>query len=112
MRAGEWPCPFSGQPGDHLHHMTGRAANGKYLDPELVGPLVAGQHRLEHQSWDPSFSDGVDGESDVLRLRRIAHHLVRLGEHKEGGVVLLPAFVVRQIGVTLHRIADRLEGRP
>src|SRR5664280_2283809 len=110
MRAKDWSCPFTGRKGDH--HMTGRSADGDYLDPDLVVPLVAEQHRLEHQSWDPSFADSVEGTPAVLCLRRIAHLFVRLGEHCEGGLVVLPATVVHQVGATLHRIADRLEGRP
>jgi hypothetical protein len=48
----------------------------------------------------------------VLRLRRDAHLCVRLGEHHADGLVTLPAESVRQLGVSLHDIANQLEANP
>lgn len=106
MRADDQQCVFLGRPADHLHHGTGRDADGDYLDPLLVVPLVARQHVVEHQGWNVAgIGDGVAG-SNFLRLRRIGYLLVRMGEHHGIGYVVLPASFVRQMGLMLHRVAD------
>ena len=92
--------------------MTGRSSEGEYFDPDLVIPLVVEMHQLEHQSWDAAFADGVDGNPATLRLRRMAHLLVRLGEFHEHGVIVLPTPFIRQLGKSLHLIADEIEWEP
>jgi hypothetical protein len=108
MRARDWPCPFSGRRADNGHHLSGRDADGRYLDPLLLLPLIRRQHHLEHQCWGWSFADGVVVDPNFLRLRRTGHLLVRLGEHHHGGVVVLPAETVRELGLMLHRVANDL----
>jgi hypothetical protein len=107
MRADSYRCVFhSERPADHLHHVTGRDADGDYLDPLLVVPLAHRQHVVEHQAWNVAgIGDGAAG-SNVLRLRRVGHLLVRMGEHHGIGFVVLPASFVRQMGLMLHRVAD------
>ena len=112
MRARDWPCPFLGRPADQLHHLTGRDADGRYFDPLLVVPVVGSQHVAEHVGWRAvGFGDGSTALPDVLRLRRVAHFLVRLGEHHGGGVVVLPAPSVRALGLVLHGVAESVERR-
>ena len=111
MRASDWSCSFTGAPG--ITSTIGLAECEWGLPRPGVGQSPDCRATPARTSIVGSVvSDGVDGDPDVLRLRRIAHHLIRLGEHKESDVIPLPAFVVRQLGVILHRIADRLEGRP
>ena len=103
--AREQRCVFTGRPADEWHHVTGRDSLGRYLDPHLVIPLSRRQHVLEHQGWGPDVADGVAGHPNVLRLGRMGRLLVRLGEFHVDGEVVLPAETVRQIGLTLNRIA-------
>jgi hypothetical protein len=104
-RARDYSCVFTRRVAEHLHHVTGRRADGAYLDVDLVLPLVVVQHNREHQSWGPKFKDMVDGDPDVLRLMRLASLSIRLGEHHADGYVTLPAFFFVQLGQTLHAIA-------
>jgi hypothetical protein len=109
MRATEWYCPFEDCSAEHLHHITGRSTSGAYMDEALVIPLSAAQHRLEHQVWNMlGVGDGCDGPEMWLVLSRISAHLVRLGDHNQGGVVIWPAETIRQLGRTLGRIAQEL----
>jgi len=105
--ARDFECAFTGQPADELHHPTGRNAAGRYLDPDFVLPTVRRQHNLEHQSWGPSYKETVVDDPDVLRLRRTGHLLIRLGEHRTGASVELPAAFAVALGLMLHQIADR-----
>jgi hypothetical protein len=107
LRASDWFCPFEGIPADHCHHLTGIDLTGRYHDENLVMPLCAQQHRVEHQVWNMlGIGDGYHGSPNWLRLRRISAHLVRLGEHNRDGVVIWPAETAYQIGLTLGRIAE------
>jgi hypothetical protein len=107
MRATDFACLFLGRPADHLHHPTGRDADGRYLDPNLVAPLSRSMHVGEHQGWRAlGIGEGSRAAANVLRARRLAHLLVRMGEHHGIGVVVLPASMVREMGKVLHRIAD------
>jgi hypothetical protein len=110
MKARDWYCPFTGRPAEHLHHLTGCDAEGAYLDLLLVLPLLRRQHVIEHQCWSEEFADGVDTDPNVLRLRRSGHLFIRLGEHHAGGVVVLPAIAVAEMGRMLNRVADRIAG--
>ncbi len=51
-RAADYLCVFVGRRADHLHHPSGRDADGKYLDRDLVIPLARVQHDLEHVALD------------------------------------------------------------
>jgi len=102
-------CVFTGRIADARHHVTGRGADGLYLDPALVVPLARRQHVVEHSGWRVvGIGEGVDVRTDVLRLRRAAFHLVRLGEHHGAGVAMMPATFLRELGLMLHRIAADL----
>jgi hypothetical protein len=112
-RARDWCCPFDEDPAEHLHHWTGRDSAGRYLDPDLVGPLTAKNHRAEHQVWSAlGIADGTGHNPDYLRLRRSGVQLVRLGEHHEGGVVQVPADTLKHFGRMLCGISDRLVPHP
>jgi hypothetical protein len=92
------------------HHPTGRDANGDYLDPGLTVGLSRRQHVVEHQGWRVAgFGEGSKAADNVLRLRRLGHLLVRMGEHHGIGVVVLPASLVRTIGRVMQRIANDLD---
>jgi hypothetical protein len=105
-RAREWNCPFTGQPADALHHETGRDADGEYLDPELVLPLVRDQHVLEHQIWRMTgIGENLRADSNWLRCCRMGQQLVRLGKFHGDGTVTLPAAFVLQLGLFLLRMA-------
>lgn len=108
-RAGERRCPFSGKPADELHHVTGRV-RGRYADPDLVIPLTRSEHALEHTCWRAAgIGEGAHVEPVVVRLRRIGHLLVRLAEHHVGGVIELPDFTVRELGLLLLRVSDEID---
>jgi hypothetical protein len=110
FRARDWYCPFDDCPADHLHHMAGRSSTGLYLVEGLVSPLTAGQHRAEHQVWNfLGIGDGCSACQSWLILRRAGAHLVRMGDHNEGGVVILPAETVSGLGLTLNRVADDID---
>jgi len=109
MHASNYFCAFTNRPAEHCHHATGKDSSGRYLDPQLVLPLVAVQHHREHQSWGPSFKDFAEDDPSELRLRRLGSLSIRLGEHHRDGYVVLPAFFVVQLGQTLHCIANDLE---
>jgi hypothetical protein len=107
--AREWRCPFTGEPADQLHHLTCRGADGKYLDPEFVVPLVVDQHVIEHQVSDRSgVGEDVRANPNWLRLRRTGLFLVRLGEFHGEGTVTLPSPFVRQLGLLLLRVAAEI----
>ena len=111
--AREQRCVFTGRLADELHHGSGQDPLGRYLDPHLVIPLSRRQHVLEHQGWGTEIADGVASHLNVLRLGRMGRLLVRLGEFHVDGEVVLPAETVRQIGLTLNRIAlDQKEVGP
>jgi hypothetical protein len=91
-------------------HWTGRNASGHYLDKPLQGPLTGQQHSTEHQVWNfLGIGDGCDGCRNWLRLKRAGAHLARMGEANDGGVVILPAKTVRQLGLVLGDIADDID---
>src|SRR6516165_530675 len=65
------------------HHVTGRAADGSYLDPELWGRQCATCHPLIHEDWNTaSVRDEISPDTFLdsleLRLRRTAIFLGRL----------------------------------
>lgn len=106
MRARDWRCPFTGRPADHLHHPTGRDADGNYFDPSFVVPLVRAQHVAEHQVWERSgVGEREREDSTWLRLRRVALLLVRLADFHQNGTVTLPAASLGQLGTLLLDIA-------
>jgi hypothetical protein len=97
---------FLGRLADELHHITGRDADGIYLDPAFVVPLERRQHVVEHTGWHVvDVDEGADHGPNFLRLTRTGLHLVRLGEHHGEDTVILPAPYVRELGLMLHRIA-------
>jgi hypothetical protein len=107
--AREWSCPFTGEPADQLHHPTGRGADGKYLDQELVVPFILDQHVIEHQAWDRTkIGEDIVANPNWLRLRRTGQLLVRLGEFHGEGTVSLPSPFVRQLGFLLLRVAAEI----
>jgi hypothetical protein len=110
-RAADHRSPFSGRRAEHLHHMTGTDADGAYFDPRLLLPLTLTEHVRTHQSWGSAWREGVNGNAEVLRLRRSSNELIRLGERHVGGVVVLPAETVLELGRMQRDIADHLEDR-
>ena len=109
MHAGDLHCVFVGRVADEIHHVTGRGADGLYLDNPFVVPLVRRQHVVEHTSWRVvGIDEGAGLSPNILRLRRTGLHLVRLSEHHGDGVVMLPATFVRELGLMLHRVAADL----
>lgn len=112
MRAKDWRCPFSDLPGDQLHHLSGRGAEGNYLFPDLVVPLVKTQHVLEHQAWRVAeVTDGRAGDPAVLFLMRSGLFMVRLADNHGDGVVTLPAFTLLELGRALMATAHTVEPR-
>jgi hypothetical protein len=72
------------QPG-RRHHLTGRAADGSYLDPDLWGRLCATCHPLVHEDWNTAgVCDDITPETFLdsleLRLRRTAILLGRIAD--------------------------------
>jgi hypothetical protein len=105
-RATDYRCVFLGRLADEMHHVTGRDADGVYLDPALVVPLVRRQHVVEHTGWRVvEVDEGADRCPNFLRLTRTGLHLVRLGQHHGEGAVLLPAPFIRELGMMLQRVA-------
>ena len=73
------------------HHLTGRDADGRYLDPDLKLPCCHDHHELAHDDWrilnlqDPSEKEHSDAglsfvERVERRLRRAASFMARLAE--------------------------------
>jgi hypothetical protein len=109
IRAGDFPCVFLGRRADHLHHVTGTDGDGVYLDPLLVVPLSAPQHDIEHVGWRAlGIGEGAALPPNTLRLVRISHLLIRLGD-VEAPTVVLPTVFVRELGRTLRGVADDRE---
>jgi hypothetical protein len=76
-------CLFCGEADACRHHLTGRDADGKYLDPALRGPLCPSCHPLVHEDWNTAgVRDRITPttflDSLQLRLRRTALFLGRL----------------------------------
>ena len=111
-RAADHLDPFNGRQAEHLHHVTGKDADGRYFDPMFMIPLTSIQHVREHQSWGPMFKDRVHGDDAMLRLRRAGHLLVRLGDHHAGDGVVLPALFVHHLGLVLHEVANERKRQP
>lgn len=104
-------CAFSGRAAEHGHHATGRGADGRYLDPDLVIPLTRRMHVVEHVALRRSgLDDPTTMSSALLRLRRAGHLFVRLGEHHGEGSVIIPARFVGSVGHMLVGVADELGG--
>lgn len=109
-KASDFLCVFVGRCADHLHHPTGRDAEGNYLDRDLLIPLARGQHDLEHVALNGTlFGDRSDLPPNVLRLRRTAHILLRLVDHHCTETVSLPVSFIGELALMLHRIARDLE---
>ena len=109
-RASDHLCVFCGRGADHLHHPSGRDADGNYLDPDLVVPLTRVHHDLEHVALNGTlFGDASPHSPDVLRLRRTAHLLLRLVDHIGTETIPLPMSFVGELALMLHRIARDLE---
>lgn len=83
--------PFTGAAASDWHHVSGRGPDGHYFDPDLVVPLTRRQHVVEHQLWRAGGIDKAKGSIRVIRHRRIATLLCRLGR-KEGNVTLPASF--------------------
>lgn len=89
-------CLFCGGRDACRHHLTGRDANDRYLDPRLWGRLCDSCHPLEHEDWNtagardrispPTFLDSLQ-----MRLRRTALFLGRLAPTIPGPVGQLVA---------------------
>jgi hypothetical protein len=102
-------CVFIGRAADEWHHGSGKGADGLYLDPAFVVPLTRRQHVVEHVGWrELGIGEGVNLSPGILRLRRTAFLLVRLGEHHGTGVVTLPAPSVRALGRLINEVANEL----
>jgi hypothetical protein len=77
------PCLCCDRGPGRRHHLTGRAADGSYLDPDLCGRLCATCHPLVHEDWNTAgVSDEISPDTFLdsleLRLRRTAIFLGRL----------------------------------
>jgi hypothetical protein len=82
-------CIVCGAPATRWHHVTGRDARGRYLDPDFVVPLCHDDHELTH---------------DDLRL---------LGVDKAGGppgpgwtITEALEFALRRLGAGASRVAE------
>ncbi len=83
------PCAACGHQATHRHHLTGRDASGRYLDPDLWTWLCHDDHSIQDDDWR---SIGVDGTPSVpmflerleLSLRRNATFFARLDEAAGG----------------------------
>jgi hypothetical protein len=108
-RAGDFHCAFLGRRADHLHHVTGTDADGVYLDPLLVVPISAPQHDIEHVGWRAlGIGEGAALPPDTLRLLRISHLFIRLGD-VDTPTGVLPTIFLRELGRTLQRVAGERE---
>jgi hypothetical protein len=109
-KASDHTCVFLGCSANHLHHPTGRTVSGEYLDPELTVPIAHREHVNEHTLWRAvDIGEKSTMPDNLLRLLRLGHFLVRVGEHHDIGAVVLPAWTVREIGKALNRIATDME---
>lgn len=84
-------CVVCGGPDACRHHLTGRDAGGKYLDPALRGLLCPSCHPLTHEDWNTAgvrdrISPATFLDSLQLRLRRTALFLGRLAPTIPGPV--------------------------
>lgn len=98
--------PFTGQPAEEFHHVSGRGPDGHYLDPDLVVPLTRRQHVIEHQLWRAAGIDKVKGSVRVVRLQRIANLVCRIGQGE--GTITLPATFFLSLGRLLLEIVGWL----
>ena len=109
-RAADYWCVFLGRTAEHLHHPSGRDANGKYIYPGLVMPLVRSQHGVLHKLWN---AEGIGEDADrhplALAHYRIASDLVILGQYHQDGLVRVPAFVLVELGLVHRNVAERFE---
>jgi hypothetical protein len=68
-------------------------------------------HVVEHSAWRRA---GIDDATmiapSILRLRRVSHLFIRLGDHHGTSVVPLPAPSVLALGAMLSEVADELAG--
>jgi hypothetical protein len=103
-------CVFTGRPADEMHHLSGNGVGG-YFDRQLVVPLTRYQHVLEHVALrQAGLGEHSQLDANLLRLRRLAHFFVRLGDHhiSSSGLVVMPAETLWQLGLALHAIAEAL----
>ncbi len=79
------PCAACGRQPTHHHHVTGRDASGRYLDPGLWAPLCHDDHSIQDDDWRSIGVDGTPSTSTFLErlelsLRRLATFFSRLDE--------------------------------
>ena len=109
------PCAICGEPACDEHHLTGRGADGKQLDDELVAPACHEHHEVIHAELR---IEGIDtplkGEHLLerleRRLRRAAIFLGQLFAHQrlEWARRMADAFV--GWAEELRALIDRLDG--
>ena len=101
-------CIFGDDPSDDPHHISGRGADGRQLDDDVVVPLCHDHHELIH---DDLRLDGLDKplrmdnpiDQTVRRLRRAAAFLARLAD----AVPAISSLAYMARG--MQRWADQLE---
>lgn len=70
-------CAICGGAHERGHHLTGRGADGDYLDPDLVAPLCHSDHELVHEDLRQAGVDKPVGAVSIFE--QVAYRLERVG---------------------------------
>jgi hypothetical protein len=109
-------CGLCGRPAVDRHHVTGRGASGKYLDPAFTVALCHDDHELvdadlrslgiQGPSGGVSFLDGL-----ALRLRRLSMMLGRVeGDGLLAWFALIAAAALSSWAEQLERVIAAFDG--
>ena len=79
--AAERQCAFCGERAQHLHHLTGRDPDRRYLDPLLVAALCRKHHTLVHADLRAQLIDTPPAARHWYPQSSLRYTLARLGAY-------------------------------
>src|SRR5271154_2787479 len=107
-------CLLCPDPSDDRHHVTGRDANGHYLDPKLTGPVCHSCHELVGEDWntadvpDSAAADTFLGSLE-LRLPRTASFGGRVAEVAPDPLSTFLAWLATHLAAWANRLRGSID---